>query len=130
MATSHCSCQYMSVDCSGFEYYSEKSNKQHGFSQNKQRTLNDQTLAVSHSAVNRQPPTWSAGRAHLNEFNVQLLGRQTIGRIGSCTCTSMSDTPQQDTTTCESGGASSLLCLARGAAASCFKTNLTQRFES
>ena len=48
-----------------------------------------QTLSVSLSAVTPQPPTWSAGRAHLSELNVQLLGRQTIGPVGSCNCTSM-----------------------------------------
>lgn len=48
-----------------------------------------QTLSGSVSAVTPQPPTWSAGRAHLNELNVQLLGRQTIGPVGSCNCTSM-----------------------------------------
>lgn len=37
--------------------------------------------SVSRTAVNLQPPTWSAGRAHLKELNKQLLGRQTIAAV-------------------------------------------------
>ena len=98
----HCSSRPHSFQVSGLYHLPLK------FPDGRQKLTDPNPLSLA--AVNLQPPTWCAGRAHLHQSNMRLLGRQTFGPIWSCARTRTSAAPQQEeTTTRESAGASSVI---------------------